>query len=154
MWSSALTMSFWADLCEEMCLASVYRLLFPFRLKVRTLDSASDTIESHLELSILCSSNAARAPLPSLLFWKGFRSDMCLVVLRHETNTSRNIPLSSAKLGWLWEALVISSSWKDSTPLDYGMVAEIVPIVGTVGSTLVTYDNGICGILICFSDVL
>ena len=43
-----------------MCLASVYRLFFPFHLKVRTLDSDSDTIESHLELPILCSSNAAR----------------------------------------------------------------------------------------------
>ena len=38
---------------------------------------------------------------------------------------------------------MISSSWKKSTPSDYGKVAEIVPIVGTVGSTLVTYDNGI-----------
>ena len=38
---------------------------------------------------------------------------------------------------------MISSSWKYSTPSEYGKVAEIVPIVGTVGSTLVTYDNGI-----------
>ena len=38
---------------------------------------------------------------------------------------------------------MISYSWKDSTPSDYGKVAEIVPIVGTVVSTLVTYDNGI-----------
>ena len=38
---------------------------------------------------------------------------------------------------------MISSSWKHSTPSEYGKVAEIVPIVGTVGSTLVTYDNGI-----------
>ena len=38
---------------------------------------------------------------------------------------------------------MISSSWKDYTPSEYGKVAEIVPIVGTVGSTLVTYDNGI-----------
>ena len=38
---------------------------------------------------------------------------------------------------------MISSSWKDSTPSEYGKVAEIVPIVGTVGSTLVTYYNGI-----------
>ena len=37
---------------------------------------------------------------------------------------------------------MISSSWKDSTPSEYGKVAEILPIVGTVGSTLVTYDNG------------
>ena len=37
----------------------------------------------------------------------------------------------------------MSSSWKDSTPSEYGKVADIVPIVGTVGSTLVTYDNGI-----------
>ena len=143
MWSSALTMSFWADLCEEMCLASVYGIFFPFHLKVRTLDSDSDTIDSHLELPILCSYNAARAPLTSLLFCKGFRSDMCLVVLRHKSNTSRTILLLSEKLGWLWEALVISYSWKDSTPSDYGTVAEIVPIVGTVGSNLVTYDNGI-----------
>ena len=32
------------------------------------LDSASNTIESHFELHILCSSNAARATLTSLLF--------------------------------------------------------------------------------------
>ena len=38
---------------------------------------------------------------------------------------------------------MISSSWKDSMPSEYGKVAEIIPIVGTVGSTLVTYDNGI-----------
>ena len=38
---------------------------------------------------------------------------------------------------------MISSLLKDSTPSEYGKVAEIVPIVGTVGSTLVTYDNGI-----------
>ena len=38
---------------------------------------------------------------------------------------------------------MISSSWKDSTSSEYGKVAEIVPIVGTFGSTLVTYDNGI-----------
>ena len=40
-------------------------------------------------------------------------------------------------------ALVINSSWKEYTPSEYGKVAEIVPIVGTVGSTLVTYDSGI-----------
>ena len=38
---------------------------------------------------------------------------------------------------------MISSLWKDSTPSEYGKVAEIVPIVGTVGSTLVTHDDGI-----------
>ena len=38
---------------------------------------------------------------------------------------------------------MISSSWKDSTPSEYRKVADIVPIVGTVGSTLVTYDSGI-----------
>ena len=38
---------------------------------------------------------------------------------------------------------MISSSFKDSMPSEYGKVAEIVPIVGTVVSTLVAYDNGI-----------
>ena len=38
---------------------------------------------------------------------------------------------------------MISSSWKDSTPSEYEKVAEIVPIVGTVGSTIVIYYNGI-----------
>ena len=38
---------------------------------------------------------------------------------------------------------MISSSWKESTTSEYGKVAEIVPIVGKVGSTLVTYDSGI-----------
>ena len=38
---------------------------------------------------------------------------------------------------------MISSSWKEYTPSEYGKAAEIVPIVGTVGSTLVTYDSGI-----------
>ena len=38
---------------------------------------------------------------------------------------------------------MISSSWKESTPSEYGKVAEIVPIVSTVGSALVTYDSGI-----------
>ena len=37
---------------------------------------------------------------------------------------------------------MISSSWNDSTPSEYEKVAEIVPIVGTIGSTLGTYDNG------------
>ena len=38
---------------------------------------------------------------------------------------------------------MISSSWNDSTPSEYEKVADIVPIVGTIGSTLGTYDNGI-----------
>ena len=38
---------------------------------------------------------------------------------------------------------MISYSCKESTPSEYGKVAEIVPIVGTVESTLVTYDSGI-----------
>ena len=38
---------------------------------------------------------------------------------------------------------MIISSWKESTPSDYGKVAEIVPILGTVVSALVTYDSGI-----------
>ena len=38
---------------------------------------------------------------------------------------------------------MIRSSWKESTPPDYGKVSEIVPKVGTLGSALVTYDSGI-----------
>ena len=38
---------------------------------------------------------------------------------------------------------MISSSWKESRPSEYGKVAYIVPIVGTVGSTLVKYNTGI-----------
>ena len=38
---------------------------------------------------------------------------------------------------------MISYSWKESTSSEYGKVAEIVPIVGTMGSALVTYDSGI-----------
>ena len=38
---------------------------------------------------------------------------------------------------------MISYSWKETMPSEYGKVAEIVPIVSTVGSTLVTYDNRI-----------
>ena len=38
---------------------------------------------------------------------------------------------------------MISYSWKESTPSEYGKNAEIVQIVGTFGSTLVTYDSGI-----------
>ena len=36
-----------------------------------------------------------------------------------------------------------SSLWKESTPSDYGKFTEIVPIVGTMGSALVTYNIGI-----------
>ena len=38
---------------------------------------------------------------------------------------------------------MISSSWKESNPSEYGKVADILPIVGTVVSNLVKYDNGI-----------
>ena len=108
-----------------------------------TLDSASETIESNFELPILYNYNSARAPLPSLHFWKGFRSDICLAVLRHATKTSITITLSSANFGCLWEALAINSLWMEYTPSEYRKVGEIVPIVGTMGSDLVTYDSGI-----------
>ena len=70
-------------------------------------------------------------------------SDIFLVVLSHATKISRTTPLLSAKFGSLCEVLGISSSWKYYTPSEYGKVAEIVPIVGTVGSALVTYYSGI-----------
>ena len=89
---------------------------------------------------MLCNSNAARSPLPSLHLWKCFRSDICLVVLRHATKTSRTISLSSATFGCLWESLAINSLCKEYTHSEYGKVAEILPIVGTMGSALVTYD--------------
>ena len=38
---------------------------------------------------------------------------------------------------------MISSSWKEYTPSEYGKVKEIVPIVGTMGLAIVTYDSGI-----------
>ena len=38
---------------------------------------------------------------------------------------------------------MISSSWKEYTPSEYGKVADIEPIIGTVGSALVTYESGI-----------
>ena len=61
----------------------------------------------------------------------------------HATKTSRTIPLSSAKFGCFGEALAINFLWKEYTPSEYRKVAEILPIVGTMVSALVTYDSRI-----------
>ena len=38
---------------------------------------------------------------------------------------------------------MINYSWKEYTPSDYKKVEEIVQLLGTMGSILVTYDSGI-----------